>query len=113
MELKIGNPVRVSNPTKTFELEFKVVHGDADGYSSEKLNFRETEKDELVRVLEIFNAMSGRDSDDYRNIPGFKEYVWDNYPTDYTCLDYPAALKYYQVFYYDENGIKHFVEIVK
>lgn len=119
MELKIIGPVKEENPKNVFELHFEVEHGDADGSGNEVWNFEENEKEDLITVLEAFAKMlkseRGYEDVNYPEIPGFKELMEQDWPQDHTAGDYyPATLvPGYKVFYFNNEGVKHDVKIIK
>lgn len=117
MELKILEPVKINNPKNIFKLQFKVMHGDGDGYTEEEWGFKENEKEDLITIIKAFEIMlklrSGYEDVDYPNVPGFKELMEEEWPLDYTSDSYPATLQNYEVFYFNNEGIKHNVKVEK
>lgn len=117
MQFKIGKPVVIKNPKSVYVLEFEVMHGDADGYSTEVWEYSESRKNDFIETLKVFKEIekvkNGYEEEHYPEIEGYNEYVSENWPSDHTCSDYPAALQEYKIYYYDENGVKHHVELVE
>lgn len=112
MEINIKEQV---NPINTFILEVEFMIGDADGYEVLKVDFGTDYKsaEGLIHFLDLCKkeypyGMGG--DDDYRGVPGYKEYGEDFIPWEPYCdghLNYQG----YEMFWYDKHGGKYAVEI--
>ena len=126
-KFKIGRIITVKNPILKYEIVVTYMHGDADKYEKEILY----NSDETL-VLKFFDAINEIINDNKarrdrnacaKKYPMFfdedfiheetDEQIFLQWPGDCTCNSmYAAAITHCEIFYFDENGIKHEVEYV-
>lgn len=152
----IGNPLPTEHTPNTYEVEIKLMHGDADAESLLTVKpFQLNETEALNSLLTVLDTMSnlypnGRggnyDEFGFHNVEGFYSWFGDitisskdqyknyshstvpyetylhhkNFVTperanywewDYTNPEIEADIESYTVYYYDDNLIKHEVNI--
>lgn len=126
MKFIVGDAVKLDKaPTNTFEVVVTQMSGDADAYNDVCFKFvdqvKAEEFAELVDVIrvtqsimycrevhEIMDAIRDKiDLSKYRQPVG--DLIWDICGSDLTYESFPAIVDEFDVFYYDENGVKHHV----
>ena len=124
-KLEFGRLIEIVNPSLTYEVSIQYMHGDADKYETQVLFIAdENVALELVEMLETITKATRRDRAKFAKIyPQFfdEEFIGDDryddiyvsWPGDCTCDSmYPAAISGYEVFYFNENGVKFEVKYV-
>jgi hypothetical protein len=124
-----------------FVVEVKVMYGDADGYGNFEIGPFARDEDEAL-LGDFVTLCKGMDEaykygrggdDDYNHVPGFNEWFdsenhlteeqWDALPKKQQelCWDWPrdpqgdgiqSSFEKYEVFYYDETGVKFDVKVI-
>lgn len=117
-------------PRDKFEIEVTWMHGDADHYTSELILGDRERLDGFYEFVDAWYAMQNNARCDMlrkgrpTELPGWWAFVhvdskeeyeedehpeWydDCWPLDVTCSWYPASFYAYEVFYYDEDGVKY------
>ncbi|AMB18726.1 hypothetical protein BH780_gp143 [Bacillus phage Eldridge] len=98
-----------------FVVELKAMFGDADGYGSmEAGGFKkDRDEEELSEFLRLLERMEHLPGDEASELEGFEKWFeqdkfdWLSDPTRHGY----ASLDGYEIFYYDENGVKCEVEL--
>lgn len=120
MKFKIGSPVHCEY-RKQYVLEIHWEHGDADANTSDEYPMGLDELDAtvtnfLVPAEGMFRrGMGGSDTYEAefkRNGLTLADEFCDMIPTDMFSSAGDACLNGYEVVWYNENGVKHPVEIV-
>jgi hypothetical protein len=116
MRFEIGKPIKTRNPKNKYLIIAEAMHGDADKYEKVEIGpFSKSQIKEIEAIINLFKKMKKYDCDPngYYNIEGFEEFYSDCWPSDCTCCDYPASFKSYEIFFFDENGIKYQVKVIE
>ena len=129
MEIVIGEPVTNNNPKNCFRLTINHMHGDADAKTTTTHTFKgvsygNVSLKTLVAAIELAKTL-GHDffySREYRNkalqYAGFSDEIIEQI-TDFMESDSTndgntyAIWEDYTIVFFDENGIKHHVEVRK
>lgn len=122
MKFIIGKAQRVLR-SNCFILEVKWMHGDADAYTTDTHEYgRRTERlEEHVAFLDTISqffkhGMGGCDTYVARAMSEdieLSEFLLDTIPNNMFCCEGDAHLEHYKVYWYDENGVRHPVEVVR
>jgi len=124
--LKIGKEIETNNPTLMYQVIVRYIHGNDDKRETEVVLIKdESVVLEFVEVLEEIIKTANRErSRVVVKYPQFFDdlYVGDRkyndvflqWPGDCTCNSmYPSALTDYEIFYFDEKGIRYRVKYVE
>lgn len=126
MKFEIGDAVKLDKaPTNTFEVVVTQMSGDADAYNDVRFKFADQVKAEEFAelVATVRDAQSSgwcREIDEVvdaiRDKIDLSKYsqpvrslIWDICGNDVTCEGHRAIVDEFNVFYYDENGVKYHV----
>ncbi|MNJ90173.1 hypothetical protein D3C87_77670 [compost metagenome] len=116
ISLRIGKPVNKKKPPiNIYEVKVAIMHGDGDHYND--INFQSKNEEEIIQFIDLFDRMikeypHGRGGgDNYDHLDNFEKLTKESWPWDITSDDTHASIQGYDVFYYNELGIKHQVEV--
>jgi hypothetical protein len=141
MKFVVTGTSNVPDYRDAFVVEVQVMYGDADGYGDFEIGPFAKDKDDalLEDFVTLCKGMDaayphGRGGDDnYNHVPGFNEWFdsenhlteeeWEALPQRQRDLgrDWPydpqgdgvqASFEKYEVFYYDETGVKFDVKVI-
>jgi hypothetical protein len=119
MKLTIGEAIVDRNPRDAFVLYLKVMHGDADGYSTEEIMRvpnDEANLEDLYEALRLIDEVA--EADDQEAIPGIMDShtkLDQEWPYDSTCAGNGdgtrASYEEHWVRYYDTAGVEFSVKV--
>lgn len=129
----IGNPTQKPKIADIFRFKVSYMHGDADGYNTENFDVAASDMEMVINYITFFVNLSsnryGNRGDmpryrDWGNIDrlyykifgGDPEYTYDDMRemviSDHTSdHEYAAAVDGFDVFYFDNDGIEHVVNV--
>lgn len=104
-------------PKNVYRLELRFMHGDGDYYDNQIEAFEDT-----AELTEFLNFLISIDTDErswdniksswVANVPNpdnedyWDENVYNFWPSDMTCDFYPAQLDYWNLSWFNEDGIE-------
>lgn len=109
-ELEILKPTD-DNYASTFEVNVTFMHGDADAYTYERFFY--TKKEEVLDFVNKLNALQDNyhsfrpDNEDKEAFEVIEDWPYDLF-SDGECK---ACLRTIRVYWYDENHVKHDVNV--
>lgn len=121
MRLLVGESISTRNPKDTYVLCLKVMHGDADGYSTHEIMRvpnDEFDLEELYDALRVIDSVT--DEDDQEKIPDLikdNKKLALNWPQDVVYVNSGdgtlASYEGHWVRYYDKDGHEFSVKVEK
>jgi len=129
IEIKIGKPTSVPTYIDTFEIFVKYMHGDADAYSSHSHFYSPENKEDMEMDLLALHFMSNSPYTDiydarkeraaimefFENHGKTKEealsFIDRFFESDSTCDGVNAAVEGVNVYYWNDDSVKHDVEV--
>ena len=121
MKLTIGEPIADRNPQDVFVLYLKVMHGDADGYSTDEIMRCPNDEFDLEELYEALRLIEkAAEVDDQEDIPGIIDChvkLDQNWPYDTAYINSGdgtrASYEGHWLRYYDKAGVEFAVKVEK
>lgn len=110
MKLTIGKPIEQPKPPKNkFRVTVPTTEGDADDEHTVQIDVRT--EDEVLHLYEQYQQISEQDTDEYHNLPFFKDSVWQD-QIYYNCdSGHHDSLDDFEVTWFNADGIEHHVKL--